>query len=90
MHGAAYAIAIQTVGGSHEIGNCSTREKYNEHRAKLDAILEWAKSQPTLVRKAYTWGVEMVDKDLTTRLAIHENSRAVGAALATIPKPEGV
>lgn len=88
MHGAAYAVAIETVGGAHVIGACDTTERYQELRGKLDALQAWAKSQAPAVRKAYDWGIEKVDKDLQARLKIHENSRQVREALSKLPRPK--
>lgn len=88
LHGAAYAVAIDTVGGMHVIGDCSTTERYLELKAKLDELRAWAATQPKDVRAAYVYGIERVDADATARLAVHENSRKVGAALLTIPRPK--
>lgn len=87
MHGAAYAIAIDAVGGIYVIGGCDTQEKFAESRAKLDSIRNWAKTQDATVRRAYVWGTDKVEADLRARLEVHENSRAVTVALQSMPRP---
>lgn len=87
LHGAAYAVAIDAVGGMNAIGDCATDERYQALRAKLDELRAWVATQPADVRAAYVYGIERVDADAKGRLAIFENSRKVGAALLTIPRP---
>lgn len=87
MHGAAYAIAIDAVGGIYAIGGCDTQEKLAVHRARLEGIREWAKTQEPTVRRAYVWGTDKVEADLRARLEVHENSRAVTVALQSMPRP---
>jgi hypothetical protein len=87
LHGAAYAVAIEAVGGISAIGDCDTSEKFAALCAKLDAIREWAALEPENVRKAYRWAAEKVQTDARARLEVHENSRSVRDALATIPRP---
>jgi len=87
LHGAAYSVAIETVGGTNVIGGCSTPEFYNELMGKLRALDLWAQTQPPDVRKAYRYGIDKVSADLKARLDIFENSRKVRAALASIPRP---
>lgn len=91
MHGAAYAIAIKVVGGIDAIGSCASRSRYDELRAKLDALLAFARStNDPKVFDAYDYGVAKVDADLKGRIEILENSRMVAGALANLPKPEGL
>ena len=87
LHGAAYAVAIDTVGGIHAIGGCSTEEEFQALRAKLDELRAWSRTQGLDVRAAYTYGIDRVEADARARLEIHENSRRVTAALMTIPRP---
>lgn len=90
LHGAAYAVAIQAVGGINEISSCGSRSHYHEMRAKLDALLAFARStNDPKVLDAYDYGIAKVDADLLGRLEILENSRAVQDALTTLPKPKG-
>jgi hypothetical protein len=91
MHGAAYAVAIETVGGSNAIASCSEYTTYMKLKAKLISLDTWAMNQPSIdVRKAYRWGIDRVDADMKGRLEIYENSRSVRDALATLPRPEKV
>jgi hypothetical protein len=86
-HGAAYAVAIETVGGTMLIGQCNTQEKYREFRAKLDALRAWSLGQPSYIEQAYRWGIDKVDADLKGRLAVYDNARAVASALEKLPRP---
>jgi len=87
VHGAAYAVVIQMVGGIETIGSCSDHERYAAIRSVLDSIRAWAASQPKDVRAAYVYGIEKVDADALGRLKIHDNNRQVTAALLSIPRP---
>jgi len=88
QHGAAYAVAIETVGGAQAIGACSTQEQYAVLRGKLDQLYAWSETlEERSAQRAYAWGIEKVDKDLKGRLAVHENSRLVRQALAVLPRP---
>lgn len=91
LHGAAYGVAIAAVGGLHEIGSCGSTARYAELRAKLDALIVFAKETGVAaILDAYEYGVARVDADLRSRLAIIQNSERVRDALANIPKPEGL
>lgn len=87
MHGAAYAVAIEAVGGNSGVAGCNTPERYAEARGKLDALNVWAATQALDVRSAYRYGIDKVDGDLRARLEIFKNSIRVNDALATIPRP---
>ena len=88
QHGAAYAVAIEAVGGAQAISACSTREQYEILRRDLDELYVWSGAlEEKSARIAYAWGIEKVDKDLKGRLAVHENSRLVRQALAVLPRP---
>lgn len=87
LHGAAYAVAIETVGGIEAIGGCANHEHYQAIREKLDGLRAWAATQTKDVRAAYVYGIEKVDADALARLKIHQNSNAVMAAMITIPRP---
>ena len=89
LHGAAYAVVIQNIGGINAIGNCSSPELYQAIREKLDALRAWAATQPKPVRDAYVYGIQKVDADAQGRLKIYTHSREVTAALLTIPTPGG-
>jgi len=85
--GAAYAVAIEMVGGVFAVGDCSTREEYQRMRRILDGLLQWAATEGGATREAYAWGVSKVDADLQARLRVHEHSRNVQRALQTLPRP---
>lgn len=91
MHGAAYATAIKAIGGIDAIGSCGTVERYNELQQKLAGLLVFARTtnRPDVV-DAYEYGVAKVNADLRGRLEIIQNSEKVTAALADLPKPEGL
>lgn len=88
MHGAAYAVVIEQVGGANEIGGCHSGEVYARFHDKLDAIRRWSDSQPENVRAAYHWGITKVDADLRGRLELYDNRRRVTEAMSNLPKPE--
>ena len=87
LHGAAYSVAIAWIGGVNAIADCDTQDKYQGHRAALDELVAWSLSQAPEFIEAYRYGIDRVDADLRGRLAIHVNSRAVSAALDSLPRP---
>lgn len=89
MHGAAYAVAIETVGGLDAIGSCDSEARYANLRGKLDALIYFARDtkDPALL-DAYAYGVAKVDADIRSRMQVIQNSRAVKAALETLPRPK--
>lgn len=88
MHGAAYAVVIDKVGGTREIASCCTAEVREGHLKTLTDLRAWARTQTPDVRAAYFWGIDMVEADLRSRLDIFENSRRVNQAMVTLPKPD--
>jgi hypothetical protein len=87
MHGAAYAVALETIGGINAVADCDTQQKYRAVRMLLDELEAWCLGESPEVVEAYQWGINKVDADLQGRLSVYVNSRAVAAALDTLPRP---
>lgn len=83
MFGAAYNLLY----ARFQPHMCFDRLRQAEILSEYVKIGEWAKTQDATTRRAYTWAIELLTKQMERQVGGNEMGNRVLVAQQTIPKP---